>query len=90
MKNNFVLGAVLGVVFPLLAYLATTFTTIQTSLFAHKPIALYIFAAVINLVAVRFLYRNGKEATANGVVLATFLAMMILIVLMRGLVFSYA
>lgn len=90
MKNNFVLGVALGIIFPLLAYFVTTFTTIQTSLFAHKPIVLYVVAATINLVAVRFLYRKGKEATANGVVLATFLAMIILIVLMRGLVFSYA
>lgn len=90
MKNNLALGVALGVIFPLLAYLATTFTTIQTSLFAHKPIALYVIAATINLIGVRFLYRGGREATANGVVLATFLAMIILIVLVRGLVFSYA
>lgn len=90
MKNNIVLGMALGVIFPLLAYLATTFTTIQTSLFVYKPIALYVIAATINLIAVRFLYRNGKEATANGVVLATFLAMIVLIVFMREMVFSYS
>ncbi len=90
MKNNFVLGTALGVIFPLLAHVATTFTNIQTFLFTHKPIALYVIAATINLIAVRFLYRNEKEATANGVVLATFLAMIVLIVFMREMVFSYA
>lgn len=90
MRNNMILGTALGVIFPLLAYLATTFTSIQTSLFVHKPIALYIIAATINLIAVRFFYRNGKEATANGVVLATFLAMIVLIVFMRDIVFSYS
>ena len=90
MKNNFALGIALGVIFPLLAYVATTFTTVQTSLFAHKPIALYVIAATINLIGVRFMYRGGREATANGVVLATFLAMIVLIVVMREIVFSYS
>ncbi|HLT86373.1 MAG TPA: hypothetical protein VKZ57_02215 [Sphingobacterium sp.] len=90
MKNNFILGTTLGVIFPLSAYLANIFTSIQTSFFAHKPIALYIIAATINLIAVRFLYRQGKEATANGVMLATFLAMVVLIVFMREMVFSYS
>lgn len=90
MKNNFALGVALGVIFPLLAYVATTFTTVQTSLFAHKPIALYVFAATINLIGVRFMYRKGKEATANGVVLVTFLAMIILLFTSRNSVFSYS
>ncbi|PRD53806.1 hypothetical protein [Sphingobacterium gobiense] len=90
MKNSFVLGMAFGVVFPLLAYLAATFTAIQTSLFIHKPIALYVIAATANLIGVRFLYRYEKDATANGVVLVTFLAMIVLIVVKRELVFSYA
>jgi len=90
MKNNFWIGMALGVIFPLLAHLATIFTSIQTSLFIQKPIALYVIAATLNLISVRFLYRNEKEATANGVVLATFLAMIVLVVFMREMVFSYA
>lgn len=90
MKNNMVFGVALGILFPLCAYLVTTFTHIQPSFFAYKPIAPYIIAATLNLFAVRFLYRNGKDATANGVVLATFLAMVVLIVLERDMVFSAA
>ena len=88
MKNNLFLGLVLGLIFPLLAQLLVLFTSVQTSLFAHKPIAIYVIAATLNLIAVRFLYRGGKEKTANGVILATFLAMIVLIVLQRELVFS--
>lgn len=88
MKDNFVLGMIFGMIFPLIAYLLATFTSLQTSFFAHKPIALYVIAATVNLIAVRFLYRNGKGTTANGIVLATFMAMILLIVMAREIVFS--
>lgn len=90
MRNNFWIGAGSGIIFPLVAYVVTTFTSIQASLFVHKPITLYVIAATINLVAVRFLYRKGKDAAANGIVFATFLAMILLIFVMRELVFSYS
>ncbi len=83
MRDNYFFGAVLGVICPLLAYLATTFTELQAMLFAQKPIALYVIAAVINLIAVRFIYRSGREATAKGIILVTFLAMVVLVVGLR-------
>ena len=89
MKNNLFLGVFLGLIFPLLAQLTVLYTHVQTSLFAHKPIAIYVIAAALNLIGVRFLYRGGKEKTANGVILATFLAMIVLIILQRQMVFSY-
>lgn len=87
MKNNFVLGLALGTIFPLLAYLIQHYSSLQASLFAGKPIALYIFAATINLVAVRFLYRAQKEATGNGIILLTFIAMLVLVILQREVFF---
>lgn len=79
MKNSFILGVVLGAIFPLLAYVLTTQTGLQQSLFMQKPIAFYVLAAVLNLVAVRFIYRSGREATAKGILLVTFLAMILMV-----------
>ncbi len=83
MKNNVLLGVLLGAIFPLLAYVLTTFTELQRTLFSQKPIALYVMAAVVNLVAVRFIYRSGRENTAKGIVLVTFLAMVLMVVVLR-------
>lgn len=82
-KNSLIAGIIVGAIAPLLAYLAMTYTTIQQSYFAEKPIALYVLAAVVNLVIVRFAYRGQQEALAKGVVLITFLAMIAFVVLTK-------
>lgn len=82
-KNSIIAGIIVGAIAPLLAYLVMTYTTLQQSYFAEKPIALYALAAVVNLVIIRFAYRGQKEALAKGVVLITFLAMIAFVVLTK-------
>lgn len=82
-KNSLIAGLIVGGIAPLLAYLVMTYTTLQQSYFAEKPIALYVLAAVVNLVIIRFAYRGQKEALAKGVVLITFLAMIAFVVLTK-------
>ena len=78
-KDSFILGTLIGAVAPIVAYLLSTFSSLQQSIFPDKPIAMYVFAAVINLIVVRFTYRAGYEKLAKGIVLITFLAMILLI-----------
>lgn len=82
-KDSIFQGILIGLIAPALAYVATTYTTIQQNLFSEKPIALYVIAALINLIIVRFTYRAGKESLAKGIVLATFLAMITYILVIR-------
>ena len=82
-KDSFIVGAILGVVAPLIAYLVSTYTTMQQDYFADKPIAFYVIAAVVNLIILRFAYRGGKQSMAKGMVLITFLAMILFIVLTK-------
>lgn len=79
MKNSLALGALIGIIFPLIAYVLTTYTNIQSAFFMEKPIAIYVMAAVVNLGIFRFSYRAGKDAFAKGVLLITFVAMLVLI-----------
>lgn len=83
MKDSIILGIALGAIFPLLAYFISDFTDIGTTYFSQKPIGIYVLAAVANLVAVRFIYRSGREATAKGIVLITFIAMVAMVFLFR-------
>lgn len=83
MKDNLGVGVALGAICPLIAYLLTNFTEIATTAFPQKPIGVYVIAAAINLIAVRFIYRSGREATAKGIVLITFLAMVVMVVVLK-------
>ncbi|WP_159637182.1 hypothetical protein [Sphingobacterium composti Ten et al. 2007 non Yoo et al. 2007] len=78
-QNSIFTGVILGSIAPLAAYLMMTYTSFQQQFFAEKPIALYVIATVINLIIVRFAYRGGKESLAKGIVLITFVAMLVLI-----------
>ena len=76
-KNNLVLGAVLGGLFPMLAYMLTNYSDIIHVFIPTKPAGLYILAIAINMVGVWIAYRNGKDSLGKGIVLTTFLAMLL-------------
>lgn len=80
MKDSFWFGGLTAVIAPILAYLLSNYTSLQTSFFADKPIAIYVIAALVNLITVRFTYRAGKESFAKGMIFVTFVAMLVLIV----------
>lgn len=85
MKNNnsLPLGILVGAVFPFIAYLLTKYSNLQATFLPGKPLAVYVIAAVLNLIIFRFAYRSGKDIFAKGVLLTTFLAMVILIYVVK-------
>ena len=78
-QNSIFTGVILGSLAPLVAYLLMTYTSLQQDYFAEKPIAIYVLAAVVNIIILRFAFRGGKESLAKGIVLITFIAMLVLI-----------
>lgn len=83
MKDSFWAGGAIGALAPILAYVLSNYTSIQTNYFSDKPIALYVIAALINLIIVRFTYRAGKESLAKGIVFVTFIAMLVLVIAVK-------
>ncbi len=79
MKNNFLFGVILGLICPLVAFLLMRYTQVQAQLFPDKPTGLYVIAAAINLVGCWISYKKEKDQIGNGLVLATFLGMMALV-----------
>lgn len=77
-KDNFLIGALLGLILPILAYGLTRWTDLAT-LIGNKPLSLYVIAALINLLLVRYFYRQGHENTARGVIMMTFVGVLALI-----------
>lgn len=70
------MGCLVGVIAPAIAYLLRTFSSVGTTM---HPLSLYVLAAAINLLLLRFLYRGGLDRIAQGVLLVTFLAVLFLI-----------
>lgn len=83
MKDHIAVGVALGTVFPVLACLVANFTNINTNYFSEKPLAVYVLAVAINLITIRFIYRSGREATAKGIMLITFVAMVVAVLLLQ-------
>lgn len=82
-SNTLPLGAVVGGVFPFIAYLLTKYTSLQANFLPEKPLAIYVLVAVVNIAIFRFAYRSGKESLAKGVLLMTFIAMIVLIYVVK-------
>lgn|GEM_PF-5445459 len=63
-----------------MAFILTNFSslTIQTG---DKKLSFYIIAALINLLLVRYYYRNDLSDSARGVVLITFIGTMVAVFL---------
>ncbi|MGO1521184.1 MAG: hypothetical protein ACTHYC_08240 [Sphingobacterium sp.] len=79
MKNSILLGVFIGLIGPLIAHLLMSCTDVQTLLFPDKPTGLYVIAAAINLVGCWLSYKKGLDKFGNGLILATFLGMVLLV-----------
>lgn len=80
MKNNIRIGLGLGAIFPLIAHILFVFTAIEQHFLPDKPMALYTIAVLINLVMLRFAYRSGKDQVGKGIIIITFLAMILYLI----------
>jgi len=79
MKNSFLLGLILGIISPALAYYLTEYTELHLQLFPTKPAGFYVLAATINLVSAWIAHKKGFDKIATGLILSTFLGMLWLI-----------
>lgn len=67
----------IGAVFPTLAHVLVRFTDLELHFLPQKPMAIYTLAVLVNLVLLRFVYRAGNDHTGKGIVVSTFLAMLL-------------
>jgi len=76
-KNNLWIGVGIGAVFPTLAHVLVRFTDLELHFLPQKPMAIYTLAVLVNLVLLRFVYRAGNDHTGKGILVSTFLAMLL-------------
>ncbi|MBC8053660.1 MAG: stationary phase survival protein SurE [Sphingobacteriaceae bacterium] len=70
-RDNVWLGAVLGLVLPAIAYLLVEVLKSKVKAL-EKDDLLYIGCVALNLLLVRYYFREYKENTARGIIAATF------------------
>jgi len=76
-KNNLWIGVGIGAAFPALAHVLVRFTDLELHFLPQKPMAIYTLAVLVNLVLLRFVYRAGNDHTGKGILVSTFLAMLL-------------
>lgn len=75
-KNNVVIGMLFGLILPLLAFFLAE-AIFKNQLFPAKPAVPYLVAVGLNLVLMRFLYKAKIDKTATGIMVVTFLVIVL-------------
>ena len=79
-QNNILFGVILGFIAPVIALLVKY--QLKGNLYlVNKPLMPYFIAIAINLVLVRVLHKKELDKTSRGIMLGTFTAMLLVLVL---------
>lgn len=79
-KDNLFFGLAIGLVAPLLAHIITLYNLTGIDI-GEKKLSFYVIAAMINLLLVRYYYRNEMGNSARGIILVTFIGALVVLLL---------
>lgn len=74
-KNNLFFGILLGLIAPVIAFIVSQFDLTEINI-GNKSLSFYAIAALLNLILMRYYYRNEMENSARGIILITFICAM--------------
>ncbi|MDB5063527.1 MAG: hypothetical protein JWP67_3370 [Mucilaginibacter sp.] len=80
-KNNLLLGMLYGLVPPAFAWLVFNYTLHNEAIIMDKPAAPYLLAIGLNLLLLRYSARNYLDKTSNGIMISTFVCMLLVFIL---------
>lgn len=75
-KNNIAVGALLGLILPLLAYFIAE-VIFKDQITPSKPGVPYLIAIAVNLLLARFSFKSETDKTATGILIITFLVLIL-------------
>lgn len=81
-KDNFLIGVLLGIIFPALAWFSVEILKFDLQ-FLGKKYLLYIAGAILNLILMRFYFKQSKGETAAGIIFSTFISALLFVILNR-------
>jgi len=82
-KNSLLMGVLTALLFPAIAWMVAYY--FKTSSFViNKPALPYVLALALNLLLLRFTVKKDLNKTAQGIMLATFVFMVVLFMFKVG------
>ena len=81
--DNLFFGAILGLIAPLIAFIMSRFNLTVIDV-GDKSLSFYVVAALINLLLMRYYYRNEMGNSARGIILITFMGAMAVLFFSEG------
>lgn len=78
-KDNLLTGILAALIFPALAW-AVAYSFKDTTYIINRPLVPYFIAIGLNLILVRLGLRSGLDKAAKGIILATFVFMVLLFI----------
>jgi len=79
-KNNIVIGVLLGSILPLLAWLLSE-VFFKGVLIENKPGVPYLIAVGINLILLKFTYKANADKAGIGLFIVTFIVLLLVFIL---------
>ncbi|MFI5139935.1 MAG: hypothetical protein ACHQIM_19095 [Sphingobacteriales bacterium] len=79
-KNNLLTGILAALIFPAIAWLIAGLLA-NTVYLINKPAIPYFAAIALNLILIRISFTRGADKTARGIMLITFVVMVLVFIL---------
>lgn len=83
-KNNLLLGILLGAMTPIIAFLLDEYTPLGAR-FVDKPLTLYAIGGAVNLLMVRYYYKQQASKTGGGIMGITFIGLLLILYFKGGI-----
>jgi len=83
-KNNIAIGLLAGLIFPGLTWLVFGYFFKNKVILLNKPTIPYLVAIAVNLFIIRYLFKKGDDQTGTGMILCTFVGMLLIFLLQTG------
>lgn len=82
-KDHLFFGILLGLIAPFIAFIMSRFNLTGIDI-GNKNLSFYVIAALVNLLLMRYYYRNEMGNSARGIILITFIAAMAVLFFREG------
>ena len=83
-KNNIAIGLFAGLIVPGITWLIFGYILKNQAVILNKPAIPYLLAIALNLFAIKYLFKTGKDQTGMGMILCTFVVMILAFLLQTG------
>ncbi|ASU36426.1 hypothetical protein [Mucilaginibacter xinganensis] len=78
-KNGFFTGVLAGIIFPVIAWITAYYFSYNIYII-NKPALPFFVAIALNLIMMRILLKKEFDQTARGIMLATFIVMLLVFI----------